>query len=151
MLYLDTSAFLKLYLREDGSERVQALVAAQDHPLPVWEVLEMELVNALRLKVFWNEVTSSQAAAQIELFEQRKARGLYFFPELHRAALLAAFRKLSESTPRLGCRTMDILHVACAVQLAADAFLSFDARQQALAAEAGLNVINPLPAPGPPP
>lgn len=48
MLYLDTSALLKLYLRESGSEAVQARVAAQDLPLPVWEIQEAELVNALR-------------------------------------------------------------------------------------------------------
>jgi predicted nucleic acid-binding protein len=141
MLYLDTSAFLKLYVREQGSERVQALVAAQDHPLPVWEILELELANALRLKVFWNEITAAEAATQLALFDDRKARGLYFCPELRRAELHAAFHRLSEATPRLGCRTMDILHVACALQLAVAGFLTFDARQQTLAAEAGLEVI----------
>ncbi len=43
MLYLDTSAFLKLYIREAGSEQVQSMVVSQFEPLPVWEILEMEL------------------------------------------------------------------------------------------------------------
>jgi len=45
MLYLDTSALLKLYIREQGSEAVQARVASQDLPLPIWEIQEAELIN----------------------------------------------------------------------------------------------------------
>ena len=52
MIYLDTSAFIKLYLKEDGSEAVHEAVVAQQEPLPVWSVLELELYNAFRFKVF---------------------------------------------------------------------------------------------------
>lgn len=133
MLYLDTSAFLKLYIRETGSEAVQARVAAQHEPLPVWEILEMELGNALNLKVFRGELESSEAVRLYALFRQRQTRGFYFMPEIRRAQLMADFRQLSELTPGLGCRTMDILHVACALQLRPKAFLSFDHRQRELA------------------
>ena len=61
MLYLDTSAFLKLYLKEHGSEAVQQLVAGQRHPLPVWEIQQMELINAMRVKVFWKEISLEEA------------------------------------------------------------------------------------------
>jgi predicted nucleic acid-binding protein len=64
VLYLDTSAFLKLYIREAGSEQVQATVAGQFEPLPVWEILEMELGNALNLKVFRGEVTDAFAVPE---------------------------------------------------------------------------------------
>ncbi len=140
MLYLDTSALLKLYIREPGSEAVQAQVASQDRPLPIWEIQEAELINALRLKAFWKDITPPQAEAQIALFQERRQRGLYTFPELHRSALMDTFRRLSAETPRLGCRTMDILHVACAVQLGATDFLTFDQRQRTLAIHAGLRV-----------
>lgn len=137
MLYLDTSAFLKLYIREKGSEQVQAMVAGQPEPLPVWEILEMELSNALNLKVFQGELEESESARQYSLFRKRKTNGLYFLPELRRAELMFDFRRLSGSTSRLGCRTMDILHVACALQLQADVFLTFDLRQRALARTTG--------------
>lgn len=140
MLYLDTSALLKLYIREPGSQAVQARVESQDHPLPVWEIQEAELINALRLKVFWNEVTLEDAETQIDLFHARRKRGLYVFPEIDRGSLLKCFLRLSAKTPQLGCRTMDIFHVACALEIAATEFLSFDQRQNTLAAHAGLNV-----------
>lgn len=139
MIYLDTSAFLKLYIREPGSQEVQDLVIAQDHPLPVWDLLEAEFTNALRLKAFWQDITPAQAAAQIGLFQQRKQQGFYHVPEIDRGGLLAAFRRLSEETPRLGCRTLDIMHVACATLLAPDTFVTFDAQQRALALQAGLH------------
>lgn len=140
MLYLDTSALLKLYIREAGSEAVQARLAAQDSPLPVWEIQEAELINGLRLKVFWKEITPQQAQKQIAHFDDRRQRGLYSFPDIARHDLMLTFRRLCAETPRLGCRTMDILHVACAVQIGATEFLTFDQRQQALARHAGLTV-----------
>lgn len=140
MLYLDTSALLKLYIRESGSEAVQGRIASQDQPLPIWEIQQAELVNALRLKVFWNEINLDQATTQIELFQTRFKRGLYVFPEIDRNSLMQRFLSLSVETPRLGCRTMDIFHVACALEIGATQFLSFDQRQCALATHAGLPI-----------
>lgn len=140
MLYLDTSALLKLYIREAGSDSVQAIIASQDRPLPIWEIQHAELVNALRLKVFWNEISADQADTQIELFQSRFNRGLYLFPEIDRHSLMRRFLTLSAETPRSGCRTMDIFHVACALEIGATRFLSFDQRQCALATHVGLPV-----------
>ena len=138
MIYLDTSALVKLYIREAGSESIQRLVEEQDDPLPIWELQEAELTNALRLKVFWKELESDDVDRLLDLFARRKRKGLYFFPAIDRPALMADFRKLSLATSRLGCRTMDILHVACALQIEPTRFVTFDLRQRELAREAGL-------------
>jgi len=42
--------------------------------------------------------------------------------------------------PRLGVRTLDSLHVACALQLKAERFWTFDERQAKLAKAAGLKI-----------
>lgn len=141
MIYLDTSAFIKLYFLEGGSEYVQGCVESQDAPLPVWDILEAEMTNACRLKAFWGDITPTQADEQLALFEQRVRRGLYSPVEIDRSALMESFRDLSLQTPVLGCRTMDILHVACALQLSPTRFVSFDERQRRLAAQAGLDVV----------
>ena len=47
-------------------------------------------------------------------------------------------RKLA---PAIGCRTLDILHVATAVVLGVREFASFDGRQRQLAKKAGLRVV----------
>ena len=141
MIYLDTSALVKLYVLETGSEFVQSCLSEQDDPLPVWELQEAELANALHLKVFRNEWTEAEAELQIEHFHSRKQRGLYVFPEIDRVELIREFHRLSRETPRTGCRTMDIFHVACALQIPSCRFLTFDGRQDKLARMAGLEMI----------
>lgn len=140
MLYLDTSAFLKLYFKEHGSEAVQQLIASQRHPLPVWEIQQMEMINAMRLKVFWKEISLAEAERQISLFKDRRRRGLYYQAEIDRLELSETFERLSLQTMRNGGRTLDILHVACALVLGASHFLTFDAKQRLLAQESGLAV-----------
>ena len=140
MLYLDTSAFLKLYLKEHGSEAVQRLIAGQRHPLPVWEIQQMEMINAMRLKVFWKEISLAEAERQISLFKDRRRRGLYYQADIDRLELLETFERLSLQTVRNGGRTLDILHVACALVLGASQFLTFDAKQRLVARESGLEV-----------
>jgi len=143
MLYLDTSALLKLYVREAGSRWVQEQVASQYDPLPIWELQEAELVNALHLKVFWKEITEGQVQDQLALFQSRKKRGLYVFPSLERSQLMDRFRSFSRHTMDLGTRTLDVLHVACACEVGAETFLSFDKRQNVLAERVGLWVPKP--------
>ncbi|MEX2606258.1 MAG: type II toxin-antitoxin system VapC family toxin [Kiritimatiellia bacterium] len=143
MLYLDTSALLKLYMVETGSSWVQQQVVSQDDPLPIWELQEAELMNALHLKVFWGEYSPEEVASQIDHFQSRKKRGMYQFPYLDRSALMDRFRVLSELSMKLGTRTLDVLHVACACELKADGFLTFDSRQTELAEKAGLQIHYP--------
>lgn len=144
MIYFDTSALLKLYIREEGSEAVQKWIEAQDDPLPIWDFQYMELTNALRLKVFWGDISEPQADQLIQLFNQRLRKGQYFYPDIDRAKLRDSFCELTRETVRTGCRTMDILHVACALQLSPKHFISFDERQRRLALDAHLPVLPTL-------
>lgn len=113
---------------------------SQDKPLPIWELQEAELTNALHLKVFWKELTMKEVQQQISLFNDRRRRGLYYFPTIHRSDLMSTFRELCKNTPKLGCRTLDIMHVSCALAIGATKFISFDERQCALAQQASLSV-----------
>lgn len=145
MIYLDTSAFLKLYVRESGSGTVQEFVRAQFDPLPLWDILRAEITNALRLKVFWGDLEAEEADGLLGLFDERLRRGQYFVADLDRDRLMTAFMKLAEHTPETGCRTMDIFHVAFALQLEPDHFLTFDSRQRKLALLAGLSIVPDSP------
>jgi len=51
---------------------------------------------------------------------------------------------LSRHSMKLGTRTLDVMHVACACELQADMFVSFDERQRSLAKTAGLQVLEPV-------
>jgi predicted nucleic acid-binding protein len=60
---------------------------------------------------------------------------------LWRATLRRAGEISREYTTTLGCRTLDVLHVATALQLGLGSLLTFDHRQQDLAQATGLRVL----------
>ena len=62
---------------------------------------------------------------------------------LWRAALERAAEFSRKYTPTLGCRSLDVLHVASAVELNLKYFITFDLRQQKLAKTVGLKLIIP--------
>ena len=139
MLYLDTSAFIKLYLVETGSEEVHRLVASQPDPLPLWYLTEVEFSNTVRFKVFLTEMKSAAAEQIISLFLDRKGKGQYFAPALDPVILQELSLRLTMRTPQIGCRALDVLHVAAARLCEADLFVTADKRQAKLAETEGLS------------
>jgi predicted nucleic acid-binding protein len=133
MIYLDTSAFIKLYLHEDGSAEVHGLVVAQREPLPVWHFMELEFLNALRFKVFHAEMSPDDVERVISLYLDRKRGGQYFTPHLDPVALHELSLQMTARTPTIGCRALDVLHVAAARLCDASVFVTADKRQAALA------------------
>lgn len=144
VIYLDTSAFLKLYVREAGSEFVQHCLESQDYPVPIPDILRCEFLNALRLKAYWNELDDSTVDRLLTLFDDRLLRGQYAVVEIDGSRRISDFRQLSAHTVSLGCRTLDILHVATALQLRPRRFITFDQRRRSLAVAAGL-AVEPAP------
>jgi predicted nucleic acid-binding protein len=140
LIYLDTSAFIKLFLHEEGSEEVQRLVTAQQNPLPTWNLLELEFFNALRFKVFLGEMTIEETERLISLYIGRKKTGLYYVPLLDPVSLHEMSAQMTRHTPILGCRSLDILHVAAARLIEAESFITADKRQGTLAEGEGLSV-----------
>jgi hypothetical protein len=72
------------------------------------------------------------------------AKGRYKLADLlWRATLRRAGELSREYTPSIGCRSLDVLHVASAVELEFKRFVTFDVRQQQLAKAVGLKVVKP--------
>ena len=137
MIYLDTSAFIKLYLHEDGSADVHTLVVSQSDPLPVWSLTELEFVNALRFKVFLAEMDADTADRLVSLYFDRKRSGQYFAPLLDPVMLHEICLELTARTPVNGYGALGILHVAAARLCDAALFVTADRRQAALAGAEG--------------
>jgi predicted nucleic acid-binding protein len=140
MLYLDTSAVLKLYLEEEGTPEVVDLVAGQSEPLPVWFLTEVEFTNAVRFKVFTAELKESEVEDLLARYHEHKAEGRFFTPALDPVILQELSLRMTSRTPRLGCRALDLLHVAAARLCEADLFVTSDECQSKLAEAEGLTV-----------
>lgn len=137
MIYLDTGCLLKLYYPEPESAAVARLVDGQ--AIAFVGVHDLELSNALELKLFRKEAKAAQVRAVRTLLDDDLRAGV-----LHRAALpwddvLRDAKDLSIAhSRRLGCRSLDIVHCAAARRLSSTAFVTTDARQRKLALAVGL-------------
>ena len=139
--YFDSAIIVKLYVREATSPDAIRLVRAYAAPyvLTQWQALEVK--NAIRLKAFRTEITPAEMSRSIAAFEQDIATGRWQRPVYTVAAVEQRAEELSAGhSATLGCRTLDIIHVAAALVLEAKEFVTFDTRQAALAKQAGLTV-----------
>jgi predicted nucleic acid-binding protein len=70
--------------------------------------------------------------------EEHRAAGRWLSVPIPEDALEVCSRLSREYGPKLWMRTLDTLHVACALELKAERFWTFDERQGKLAKAAGL-------------
>lgn len=139
--YADTGFLCSLYAPDAHSARAVARMRRQTLPLPFVWLHQLELRNALRLRVFRREITAAQRDASLNAHLSDLAAGVLTpaAPELS-DVMTEAERLSALHTEKLGTRSLDVLHVAAALVLGRATFLSFDRRQRSLARATGLHV-----------
>src|ERR1700674_4938139 len=107
----------------------------QKSPLPLLLTTfgELELTNALQLRLFRQEIRPPQAQASYAAFRADVREGVLIVRPVPEAAYAQAGRLALKWTAKLGARTLDIIHVAAALALDTNTFNTFDARQRKLA------------------
>ena len=113
---------------------------ATDHTLVISSLCELEVLNALELRVFRKEMGRQLADACGENFRRDLRAGALGLRRLPEFAFERARELSSRTTATLGIRASDLLHVACALELGADRFYSFDLQQKRLAESVKLRV-----------
>lgn len=140
-LYADPSALLKLYLREPESHRMAVWRAGISQPLTVTPHGRVELVNGIALAVHRRLIDQSAWVGALAALDDDFKQGRYTLADLPWRATLKRAAELSrDHSPTLGTRTLDVIHVASALELGLRIFLTFDLRQQKLARAAGLKL-----------
>ncbi len=141
-IYVDPSALARLYIHEEGSREMAAWRAKVGGPLLVTHHGRTEITNAICRAAFLEHLDEAGLAEALTDFGSDFANGLLRQADiLWRAALNRASALSQKHTPKLGTRSLDVLHVACALELKLRRFLTFDERQQKLAAAVGLRLI----------
>lgn len=142
--YADPSALLKLYVHEPQSAAMSAWRARTKGALPITPHGRLEIVNGICLAVFRKLIDAEAMRDAIASFNEDLAEGRYLDADvLWRATLRRAAELSRIHTPALGCRSLDVLHVATALELGLRSLVTFDGRQQRLARAAGLKAITP--------
>ena len=143
MLYVDTSVMVKLYIKEEYSLEASHWIRRNNEAIPLTRFHELEFTNALYLKQFRTEMTNEQALLVLSKFDEHQRRGVYYRPQINWTDTMNFALDLSQShTKTTGSRSLDILHVASALAIKANRFLTLDKRQSALAGSAGLTIDN---------
>jgi predicted nucleic acid-binding protein len=142
--YADPSALLKLYLHEPESRAMAAWRAKTTGPLAVTPHGRVELVNGLALAAHRGFLGDTAYQAALTALDDDFAQGRYRLADLLWRAVLKRAADLSrQHTPTLGTRSLDVLHVASALELGLSRFVTFDERQRQLALAVGLKAISP--------
>jgi predicted nucleic acid-binding protein len=140
-VYADTSFLASLYFPDIHSERAAQAAREAELPFLLTSLGELELKNALHLRVFRKEASRSELRAALADFQKDVSDGVYFVKSLPSTVFDRANQISRKRTMRLGNRTLDILHVASALELRVRTFYSFDRQQLGLAKAVGLHVL----------
>ena len=146
----DTSFLFSFYGRDTFTPAASAAAREAAKAPSLSPFNEYEFLNAVRLACFRGAIGEEQAAAMLEDFAADMAAGRLAPEVASLSAILEEAKRLSAKHTRAhGHRAFDLLHVAAAATMKADAFLSFDLNQRQLAKAAGLKVFpHSMPRPG---
>lgn len=139
IVYADSGFLISLYASDSNSALATALVRSK----PVFlltPLVELEFSNALQLLVFRKQATPAECKAIFSQFSLDRRMGAFRAVQLTPGVWEKAARFSDTHSAALGTRTLDVLHVAAAVLLEPDLFLTFDKRQGKLAQAARLKV-----------
>lgn len=136
--YADTSFLASLYLSEPNSIEAADRMQRLQLPLLLTTLSELELVNALQLRLFRRELNTAQSRSAYAAFRGDLNAGIFTIEPVPQTIYADSIRLASIWTRKLGSRTLDIIHVAAALRLKADSFHTFDTHQKNLARAVGL-------------
>ena len=139
IIYADTSFIVSLYVTDVHSLDARKHIARV--PNLVFTILHRaEWAHALAKHEFWGNISAEQAKVIDARFSSDYADGLWRDTAMPELAFDLCTDLARRHVAKLGVRTLDTLHVACALELKADQFWTFDERQNKLARTVGLKV-----------
>jgi predicted nucleic acid-binding protein len=133
-VFFDSSAFAKRYIVEPGSDKVER-ICSQSSILGVSSICLPEIISALcRLRrQFTITEVQYETAKQALLRDLQDALVCNITPSVIKQSILIL------ETSKV--RSLDALHIACALEFEAEAFVSSDVQQLSAAKTVGLKVL----------
>ena len=143
--YFDTSAFLKFYIEEDGSDTVQALLRDNEsHTFIISDLTILEARSAIRRREREGSISAEHAANALEQIDEDAELRFLVQPQLSSMISDAA-----QHIDNHALRTLDSLQLAGCLLSHRSAyppttFVCADSRLRTAASREGLSTIDPL-------
>ena len=132
-VYADPSFIVSLYSPDANSSSAARTMQAVSGDHFITTFGELEVVNAMGLRVFRKEIPPAQSQSSLIQFENDLRDGVFRLRGLSDSILERARQLSRQTTAKLGTRTADLLHVAAALELGVDCLYTFDLHQRKLA------------------
>jgi len=136
-VYADSSFVVSLYLTDVHSLEARRRVQGSP-PLILTALHRAEWVHALGQHQFRGTATAEVARRANSQLVEDEAAGLWRETPLPENAFELCADLARRYGPKVGITTLDSLHVACALELKAERFWTFDERQANLAKAVGM-------------
>lgn len=136
-VYADSSFVVSLYVSDAHSDDARRRVR-QVTWIPFTPLHRAEWAHALAKHQFWGNLTAEKADQIHAQFVLHQSSGLWRETPLPELAFELCADLGRQYGPKFGMRTLDTLHVACAIELKAERFWTYDERQAKLAKAEGL-------------
>jgi predicted nucleic acid-binding protein len=139
--YADSSFLVSLLRVDSNHEAAMRYMAQCGETLAFNPLHRVELRNALRNAQAFGQITENERRLAFRRIEQDLQAGLLIYTRVSWTDVFRLADELSDKhSGKEGQRTIDLLHVALALECGAKTFLSFDRRQRSLAKAANLIV-----------
>jgi predicted nucleic acid-binding protein len=137
-VYADSSFLVSPYVQDSHATEFLRRISTRPS---IWltPFHKTELAHAIHLHVFYKKLSLAAAARAWNEFQQDCAQGIWIPVNLPERTWETSIDLARRHGPTLGVRTLDSLHVACALELKTERFWTFDERQARLAEAVGLN------------
>jgi predicted nucleic acid-binding protein len=140
--YVDSALFVKAFVLEMNSAGTIRLLEEIGEPFAYSHLHELEIPNAIRLKRFRGEITKTQETAAIRAFQADVDAGRFERIAYDLAAVFIRAEQLSaKCSAGIDSRSLDLWHVAAALEAGCQTFVSYDTRQRKAAERSGLRVL----------
>lgn len=142
--YVDSSALRQLYVHDRNSARMAAWRFKHPGTMGVTRFARVELINSMAAAVFRRDLSEAEFQDMVGDLKADFAAQRFQLVDVPWRSVLDTAAELSRMhTLELGTRSLDVLHVASALELKARHFITYDVKQAKLAARMGLRVIQP--------
>lgn len=101
-------------------------------------LLAAECSHAIAKQVFYRRISLTDADLIFDTLKRDRAEGLWLETAIPENAFEVCADLGRRYAPKFGMRTLDTLHIACALELKAEQFWTFDERQAKLAKAQGM-------------
>ena len=138
-VYADTSFFVSLYVKDAHSIAADRLLGGGERP-PITPLHIAEWTHAIAQQVFRRQMTIAEADRLHRDFHDDCATRIWQTISVPETAIEICANLGRRLGPKLGVRTLDSLHIACALELNTKRFWTFDDRQRKLSKAVGLDI-----------